>query len=55
MLSRVMESLLFEVRPRDPLAFAGAAALMGIVAIAASGIPAWRASRVEPIAALRAE
>jgi putative ABC transport system permease protein len=55
MLSRVMESLLFEVRPRDPLAFAGAAVLMGIVAVAASGIPAWRASRVEPISALRGE
>jgi len=55
MLSRVMGSLLFEVHPRDPLAFAAAAALMAIVAIAASGIPAWRASRVEPIAALRRE
>jgi predicted permease len=55
MLSRVMRSLLFEVRPRDPVAFAGAAALMGIVAVAASGIPAWRATRVEPIAALRRE
>jgi ABC-type antimicrobial peptide transport system permease subunit len=55
MLSRVMQSLLFEVQPRDPLAFAGAAALMSIVAVAASGIPAWRATRVEPIAALRNE
>jgi predicted permease len=55
MLSRVMGSLLFEVRPRDPLAFGAAAALMGIVAVAASGIPAWRATRVEPIVALRRE
>src|SRR6478672_1479413 len=55
MLSRVMGSLLFEVHPRDPVAFAGAAALMAIVAIAASGIPAWRATRVEPISALRRE
>jgi len=53
MLSRVMGSLLFEIRPHDPLAFAGAAALMALVAVAASGIPAWRATRVEPIAALR--
>ena len=53
MLSRVMGSLLFEVHPRDPLAFTLAAALMTIVAVAASGIPAWRATRVEPIAALR--
>ena len=55
MLARVMRSLLFEVHPRDPLAFAGAAALMGIVAVAASGIPAWRATRVQPISALRRE
>jgi predicted permease len=55
MLSRVMGSLLFEIYPRDPLAFAGSAALMGIVAAAASGIPAWRATRVEPISALRGE
>jgi ABC-type antimicrobial peptide transport system permease subunit len=55
MLSRVMGSLLFEVHPRDPVAFAGAAALMSIVAIAASGIPAWRATRVEPISALRGD
>src|SRR6185436_14548386 len=55
MLSRVMGSLLFEVRPRDPLAFAGAAALMVVVAAAASGIPAWRATRVEPVAALRGD
>jgi putative ABC transport system permease protein len=53
MLSRVMGSLLFEIRPRDPLPFAVAAALMTIVAVAASGIPAWRATRVDPIAALR--
>jgi putative ABC transport system permease protein len=55
MLSRVIGSLLFEIRPRDPLPFAVAAALMTIVAVAASGIPAWRATRVEPIAALRRE
>jgi putative ABC transport system permease protein len=55
MLSRVMGSLLFEVQPRDPVAFAGAAALMVVVAAAASGIPAWRATRVQPIAALRGD
>ncbi len=55
MLSRAMGSLLFEIHPRDPLAFGAAAILMGLVAIAASGIPAWRATRVEPISALRRE
>ena len=55
MLSRVMGSLLFEIHPRDPVAFAGAAALMVIVAGAASLFPAWRATRVEPISALRGD
>jgi len=54
-LSRLMGSLLFEVEPRDPVAFAAAAALMVIVAAAASGIPAVRATRVQPITALRGE
>jgi putative ABC transport system permease protein len=55
MASRAIGSLLFEIHPRDPLAFAGAATLMGLVAAAASGIPAWRATRVEPVSALRRE
>jgi predicted permease len=54
-LSRYLQSLLFGVRPTDPLTFAlTAAALIG-VAVAACLIPARRAMRVDPLVALRAE
>jgi putative ABC transport system permease protein len=54
-LSRVLQSLLYEVRPRDPLTLAGVATLLLIVAFAAAIIPARRAARVDPVLALRAE
>jgi predicted permease len=47
--------LLYEVSPRDPAALAGGAALLGAVALAAILVPARRATRVDPAAALRAE
>jgi predicted permease len=47
--------LLFELTPGDPATLAAAAALLGVVAIAASLAPALRASRVAPTAALRSE
>ncbi len=53
LLTRVMAGLLFGVAPRDPLTFAGGAALLLAVAVAASCVPALRASRVEPMTALR--
>jgi putative ABC transport system permease protein len=52
-LSRVLASLLFGVEPRDPLTFGGTAASLVLVALAACAAPAWRASRVDPIVALR--
>jgi predicted permease len=55
MLSRLMTSLLFEVTARDPLTFAMGGGAILLVALAASGIPALRATRVEPVTALRAE
>ena len=55
MLSRVLATLLFEVSPRDPLTFAGAGLLLLAVALAACAIPAWRATRVDPLSVLRAE
>ena len=54
-LTRVMTSLLFDVSAFDPPTFAAVVALLAAVAFAASGIPAWRTTRVDPIVALREE
>jgi ABC-type antimicrobial peptide transport system permease subunit len=54
-LTRLMETLLFEVRPNDPATLAGVAALITAAAAAASPIPALRATRVDPIVALKDE
>jgi ABC-type antimicrobial peptide transport system permease subunit len=54
-LVRVMSSLLYGVEPTDPLTFLSVAAVLIGVAIAASYLPARRATRVDPIIALRAE
>ena len=51
--SRVLESLVFGVRVHDPVTFAGVAAVLSAVALAACVLPALRASRVDPIIALR--
>jgi predicted permease len=55
MLTRLMKALLFEVSPNDPATLAGVAALITVVAAAASLVPAVRATRVDPIVALRDE
>ena len=52
-LSRFMGSLLFGVQPRDPLIFVGVPVLLAIVALLAVWVPAARASRIDPLGALR--
>jgi putative ABC transport system permease protein len=54
-LSRLMEELLFEIKPTDPATFAAVAVVLAAVAGGASYIPARRATRVDPVTALRAE
>jgi len=54
-LGRTASSLLFGVKPADPITLGLGAALLAAVAVAASYIPAWRASKVDPMVALRYE
>jgi len=53
--SRVLRDMLYETRPLDPWVFAVVAALLLAVAAIACLLPAWRASRVDPMQALRTE
>ena len=52
-LARLVTNLLFGVSGADPVTFVGVAALLLIVALAATLLPAIRASRVDPVEALR--
>ena len=54
-LTRVMSALLFGVGPMDPVTYAAVSAVLAAVALLATYLPARRASRVDPIVALRAD
>jgi predicted permease len=54
-LTRVMQSVLYQVRPTDPITFVVVPAVLVVVALAAAGLPAFRATRVSPLVALRSE
>jgi predicted permease len=52
-LTRLLGNLLYKVSPRDPVAFATAFLVMAIASSAACFVPAWRATRTDPLLALR--
>jgi ABC-type lipoprotein release transport system permease subunit len=54
-LSRLLKSLLLDLSPWDPTAFAGVAAVLAAAALLACAVPARRATRVDPLTALRHE
>lgn len=54
-LGRAARSLLFELQNTDPLVLVASAAVLTVVALGAGAVPAWRASRIEPMVALRHE
>jgi putative ABC transport system permease protein len=54
-VTRFLSSLLFEVRPTDPVTFVAVSAILAAVALLACYIPARRAAKVDPMVALRCE
>jgi putative ABC transport system permease protein len=54
-LTRLLEGMLYGVKPFDPVVIASVASLLAAVALLASYLPARRASKIDPIAALRCD
>jgi putative ABC transport system permease protein len=55
LLNRLLSTMLFEVKPNDPVALIGASALLAAIALLGSFVPARRAARVDPMTTLRQE
>jgi ABC-type antimicrobial peptide transport system permease subunit len=54
-LSRTISMFLFGVGPLDPMTFGSVALILALTAAVATAAPAWRATRVDPVEAFRAE
>jgi putative ABC transport system permease protein len=54
-LTRFVRTMLYEIRPNDPATFAAVAVTLALVAVVAAFVPARRASRVDPVIAIRSE
>jgi putative ABC transport system permease protein len=54
-LTRLLEGMLFNTAPTDPMTFVAVSALFSLIGLAACLIPAWRALRVDPVVVLQAE
>ena len=54
-LARLIESLLYQTPPRDPMTYVGVCGILAMVALLASYVPSVRATRLDPMVALRYE
>jgi ABC-type antimicrobial peptide transport system permease subunit len=52
---RMIQTLLFDVQPLEPVVYGGVAVVFALVAALACLLPSWRASRIDPLIALRAD
>jgi putative ABC transport system permease protein len=55
LLSNLMAKMLYGVQPTDPVTFTGVAGVLVVVALLAAGVPARKATHIEPMAALRSD